>query len=92
MSQATTNQKELPLFHVEAKSANVEWFVSFLEGRDWITAAEILGEAGREATETEKRKLRALADGSEGRVIGHQKGYKLTTMMTHEEYQSVVAQ
>jgi hypothetical protein len=85
LSQAT-NQSELPLFHVEAKTANVEWFVSLLAGRDWITAAEILAEAGREATETEKRKLRALADASEGRIIGHQKGYKLTTAMTQEEY------
>jgi hypothetical protein len=86
MTVTKSPQTELPLFHVEAKSANVEWFVSFLEGRDWITAAEILALADREGTENEKRKLRALADASGGRIIGHQKGYKLTTTMTHEEY------
>lgn len=89
-NQATTTtnarEMELPLFKVEVESPNVEWLVEFLRGRDWIRAAEILREIGREPTENEKRRVRAWADASEGRVCGHQKGYKLTTSMTHEEY------
>lgn len=80
-------QNELPLFREEKGSRNVEWFVSFLEGRDWIVAAEVLREAGQEVTENNKRKVRSWADASGGRVCGHQKGYKLTGSMTHEEYQ-----
>jgi len=79
-------QKDLPLFQEASKSPNVEWMVTFLDGRDWITAAELLQEAGRPVTETEKRKVRGWADASEGRVCGHQRGYKLTASMTHEEY------
>lgn len=80
-------QTDLPLFQERAGSVNVEWFVEFLHGRDWITAADLLTECGQDATENNKRKLRALAEASEGRICGHQKGYKLTTTMTHEEYQ-----
>jgi hypothetical protein len=79
-------QPDLPLFQEKPASVNVEWFVTFLQGRDWITAAEVLGECRLEVTENNKRKLRALADASEGRICGHQKGYKLTRSMTAEEY------
>jgi len=82
----TTEQAELPLYKEAAGSANVEWFVQFLQGRDWITAADILKEVFRPVTENEKRKLRGLADASEGRVCGHQRGYKLVQSMTQEEY------
>ena len=86
LTSAATRERELPLFKVEAESPNVEWLVGFLQGRDWIRAADILREIGREPNENEKRKVRAWADASNGRVCGHQKGYKLTTTMTHEEY------
>ena len=66
-------QKELPLFQEAPKSVNVEWFVGFLQGRDWMTAAEVLQTIGRPQTENEKRRLRAWADASEGRVCGHQR-------------------
>lgn len=70
---------------------NVEWFVGFLEGPSrtgqWTTAAEVLRQARLEVTENAKRKVRAWADASGGRVAGHQKGYKLVTQMTGEEYQ-----
>lgn len=66
---------------------NVEWFVAFLAGRDWLTAKAILDEIGQPPTENLKRKLRSLADASAGRVCGHQKGYKLCRSMTAEEYQ-----
>ncbi len=79
-------QTDLPLFQEKPTSQNVEWFVAFLQGHDWITAAELLRECNLDVTENNKRKLRALAEASEGRICGHQRGYKLTTTMTHEEY------
>lgn len=65
---------------------HVEWFVDFLAARDWITAAEILGLTDQPVNENAKRRLRALADASGGRVAGHQRGYKLVRNMTREEY------
>lgn len=82
----TEKQTDLPLFQEKTASQNVEWFVAFLQGRDWITAAALLAECRLEVTENNKRKLRGLAEASEGRICGHQRGYKLTTSMTHEEY------
>jgi hypothetical protein len=80
-------QKDLPLFQEKPTSKNVEWFVAFLEGRDWITANDIFKDLGyTTVTENNKRKLRALADASAGRVCGHQKGYKLTRSMTKDEF------
>jgi hypothetical protein len=65
----------------------VEWLVKFLDGRDWITAAHILVLLKKAPdSENEKRRIRALADASEGRICGHQKGYKLATSMTNVEY------
>ena len=84
---ASRSQKELPLFRVEEGSRNVEWFVEFLEGRDWITAGDVLEEIGQPVTENSKRKIRAWADASGGRICGHQRGYKLVKAMTGEEYQ-----
>ncbi len=85
---ATPNaQRDLPLFEVEKRSRNVEWLVGALEGRDWTFAAELLAEVGLPPTENNKRKVRAWADASGGRVAGHQKGYKLVKAMTAEEHQ-----
>jgi hypothetical protein len=83
----TTAQKELPMFAEAAGSQNVEWFVAFLEGRDWVVASVVLEELGHVPTENLKRRLRSLADGSEGRICGHQRGYKLVKAMTGAEYQ-----
>lgn len=80
-------QKELALFRVEQGSRNVEWFCEFLEGKDWIRASEVLKEIGEVVTEQTKRRLRAWANASGGRICGHQKGYKLEKAMTGEEYQ-----
>jgi hypothetical protein len=80
------DQPEL-LFGERTNPKDPEWFVAFLEGRDWLTAGEILRELRQPANENMKRKLRALADKSGGRICGHQKGYKLVLSMTREEYQ-----
>lgn len=83
----TPDQPTLPLFSSAPEGADAEWFVAFLTGREWLTAAEILRELGMSATENNKRWLRKLADKSEGRIAGHQKGYKLVRSMTGDEYQ-----
>lgn len=85
--EKTAAQVDLPLFQAAKKSSNVEWLVGVLQCRDWTTAAELLAQVDLPATENNKRKIRAWADASEGRVCGHQKGYKLTSAMTLEEYQ-----
>ena len=77
----------MPLFSSAPEGADAEWFVTFLMGREWITAAEVLRVLGMAVTENHKRWLRRLADGSAGRIAGHQKGYKLVRNMTGEEYQ-----
>lgn len=91
---------ELPLFRRRAPVSvvreivtgrNVAWLIATLTGRDWTTAAELCAElgwvpAGGRASENDKRKIRALADGSGGKVIGGQRGYKLVRAMTGEEY------
>jgi len=84
-----TSQPDLPLDanpNTEPSSRNVEWFVEFLAGRDWITAEDVLKAAALPVNENNKRKIRRLADRSGGRVAGHQRGYKLTVSMTKEEH------
>ena len=77
------------LFAVAPADPNVEWFVAFLEGKDWTPAAEVLAAAGRAVTEDNKRWLRALRRASAGRIAGGPgaPGYKLVAEMTGEEYQ-----
>lgn len=71
--------------------ANVEFLIAQLRGHDWQTAQHI-GERigwttpGTPLAENEKRWMRACASASEGRIAGGQKGYKLITDMTAEEY------
>jgi len=64
----------------------VEWLVSFLKGRDWMTAREILTEIGKPVTVDAKRRLRSLANRSKGRIAGGQDGYKLVVEMTADEF------
>jgi hypothetical protein len=85
---------DLPLFARPASlvadpatNKNVEWFVGWLAGRDWTTANLVCAELGLAPTENNKRLIRRLADASNGRVIGHQRGYKLVRDMTKEEFQ-----
>lgn len=82
-----TAQLELGVFDVPKDDPNVEWLVNALWGRDWRLAADILEQAGKPNTEGNRRWLRALAKASCGRVAGGQRGYKLVTQMTLEEYQ-----
>jgi hypothetical protein len=64
----------------------IAWLLRHLDGRDWMTADEILREVGQPQTDAGKRRLRLLAAGSSGRIAGGQRGYKLVRQMTGEEY------
>jgi hypothetical protein len=67
---------------------NIECLVKMLAAAgDWMTAAQ-LSEVVKQGAGVAwcDRKIRALAKASGGRVAGGQKGYKLVTQMTHEEY------
>jgi len=60
--------------------------VQILQGRGWQTAAELLEAMGVPVCETAKRRIRAIASDSGGRIGGGQKGYKLVAEMTAEEF------
>jgi hypothetical protein len=82
---------ELDLFAIKppvvAPSAfEVDWFVGVLRGRDWITAEELLKELGQPVGESLKRRLRALAEASNGQVGSGDCGYKLVREMTAAEF------
>lgn len=79
-------QQELELFSVSPGDPNVEWFVKLVGEHEWIKAADVLRVAGKPVNEEWKRWPRALRKAAAGRVVGHQKGYKLTEKMTPEEY------
>lgn len=70
----------------EAGSREIEWLVGQLRGRDWATAETICKDASLPVTDSSKRRLRALANLSAGRIAGGQKGYKLVESMTREEF------
>ena len=90
----TTHQPELPvqvappLFAVDPDNPNVEWLVGALRHEGgWLTAAQLCERAGRPVNDQNRRWVRALADASEGRVAGGQRGYKLVEQMIAEEYE-----
>lgn len=64
----------------------IRWLIDLLHGRDWMTAADILTQIGQPVVESTRRRIRALAAGSQGRIAGGQAGYKLVSEMTRDEY------
>lgn len=64
----------------EVTPSEVAELISRLRGRDWQTARDLGA-----AKESDKRRLRAIAEASEGQIISGQKGYKLTLESTPEE-------
>ena len=83
-AEAQSTQRESQ--QITAPADVVEDFVSFLEGQDWLTAAQILAAREIPVTEARKRQIRAIAEASEGKICCGQLGYKLTTAMTLGEY------
>lgn len=82
MSQA--RQQDFDLF--EVYPINSQWLVDLLKGRDWLTAGAILKEIERPDSDSARRRLRATAEASKGRIAGGQLGYKLVAEMKQEEF------
>jgi len=83
---STASQIDLPLFKADPKSPNFSFMIELLTGKDWQTSRELLTRIGRPDTDGNRRSLRAVAEASEGRIAGGQKGYKLVEQMTAEEF------
>lgn len=64
----------------------VAWLIAYLRGKDWRTSTQVLIDHGMPNHESTKRRLRAIASGSSGRIAGGQAGYRLVEEMTREEY------
>lgn len=85
------NQEEFDLFGPqgcadEKIAEEIEWMVTVLTRANWMSSESILSQAFKDCTETNKRKLRYLANHSEGRIAGGQRGYKLVVDMTADEF------
>lgn len=63
--------------------------VAALADNQWHTATQILKSWGHDATESEKRSIRAMCAASKGKVTGGQLGYKLTKALTPEEFHAI---
>ena len=78
-----SEQTQLTFVAERAVDPGVADLVSFLRGRDWLTAAEVSA-----ATGWDDRRVRELAAGSD-EVISYpgSRGYKLLAACTHAEYE-----
>lgn len=61
----------------EVKPSEVDAMCEFLRGKGWLRAADI-----QEATGTGDRKMRAIAEHSDGRIISGQSGYRFLDRST----------
>lgn len=59
----------------------VDWMIGQLRGKGWRLASDLGAR-----TESEKRRLRAIARASKGQIISGQKGYHLTVEALHADY------
>jgi hypothetical protein len=65
-------------------TALVPRMIRALDRRGWVSAATLCTEL-----RTDKRSLREAAHCSDGHVLGHQRGYTLTTQASQEEVNAV---
>jgi hypothetical protein len=64
--------------------ALVSRMIAALDGRGWVSAAVLIAEL-----DTDGRSLRVAGNQSDGRILGHQRGYILTVQATLEEVNQV---
>jgi hypothetical protein len=79
-------QPELGLFESAPPSEQLGQVLEILDGRGWMLAADLLRAMGITVSESNKRKLREIANQSEGQIASGQDGYKLVRDMTADEY------
>lgn len=65
-------------------AALVPRMITALDSRGWVSAARL-----EEELDADKRALREGANRSEGRILGYQRGYILTTQATLEDVHKV---
>ena len=86
MNSAAQIEFDLRAVRPVADDAAVGDFVEFLKGQSgWVSSPEILAGLGRNDGESQRRILRAWAEGAEGEVLSGQKGYCHITRATAEE-------
>lgn len=72
---------------VTPDDGNIDYLVRLLDKQDWVKSSDIVARVLQQTNVRWcDRKVRALAKASGGRIAGGQKGYKLVTDMTHDEY------
>jgi hypothetical protein len=78
----------------KVSAKEVELLLNILRGQSWMTAMHITLESkyhiGQQVRWSD-RKIRAIANASEGQVISGQRGYRLTREATIEEVQHAAA-
>lgn len=73
------------MFGVTVTQDDVENFVEHLAGKGWVFARELRAQLG-----LNDRHVRALAEGSKGRVLSGQQGYRLTAEATKDELERCI--
>jgi len=82
-----TDQTQFLFGSEAAVSEAVQVLIDLLSGRGWLTASQICTAIGLEDSDGNRRRIRFLAAESQGEVACGQKGYKLVSAMTREEYE-----
>lgn len=83
----TQEQPDLLTWSPPAHSEDaMNGLLSVLQDGEWRTAADICSVLGLPPTESNRRRIRFLADASSGRVAGGQRGYKLVARMQSSEF------
>ena len=67
-------------------TGNLYWLIYFLSDKEWHTATDLCEQCGMRPTDANRRRIRALAEASKGRIAGGQQGYKLVQFMDNDEY------
>lgn len=79
-------QPELPLANETPPDESVDLLIAVLDqSTGWLNAEELCVKLGSKPTDTNKRKIRNLANASTGKIISGQKGYKHIRHATPEE-------
>ena len=93
----TTAQLQLPIPRPAGQkpavdAAEVDRLIVWLAGKGWVQRREIERlTAGTENSAWDERRLRALAEASEGHIISGQRGYRLTCEADPQERDEFIA-
>lgn len=94
MTTAPTVQTSAPLrcnpqldfFKTPESCELLGMMIEFLSDGHWHRSSQLLKQMGLPFTDNNRRKLREIAENSDGMIAGGQAGYKLIELMTPEEF------